>query len=101
MFATVQLKIQKIIQGCRKYKNFTWMEKNWNFNRKCLKNWNCSTTIHPVVIAFIEATIWLPGAIALVNNWLTCRLANKLTDPIDKLDDWLLEYWQNDLLHVV
>lgn len=27
MFATVQLKIQKIIQGCRKYKNFTWMEK--------------------------------------------------------------------------
>ena len=51
--------------------------------------------MHPVVIVFIEATILLPGAIALVNNWL------RLTDPIDKLDDWLLEYWQNDLLHVV
>ena len=57
--------------------------------------------MHPVVIVFIEATILLPGAIALVNNWLRCRLADKLTDPIDKLDDWLLEYWQNDLLHVV
>lgn len=39
--------------------------------------------MHPVVIVFIEATILLPGAIALV----TCRLANRLTDPIDKLDD--------------
>lgn len=57
--------------------------------------------MHSVVIVFIEATILLPGAIALVNNWLTCRLSDKLTDPIDKLDDWLLEYWQNDLLHVV
>lgn len=57
--------------------------------------------MHSVVIVFIEATILLPGAIALVNNWLTCRLADKLTDPIDKLDDWVLEYWQNDLLHVV
>lgn len=57
--------------------------------------------MHLVVIVFIEATILLRGAIALVNNWLTCRLANRLTDPIDKLDDWLLEYWQNDSLHVV
>ena len=57
--------------------------------------------MHSVVIVFIEATILLPGAIALVNNWLKCRLADKLTDLIDKLDDWLLEYWQNDLLHVV
>lgn len=57
--------------------------------------------MHPVVIVFIEATILSPSAIALVNNWLTCRLANKLTDPIDKLDDWLLEYWRNDLLDVV
>lgn len=31
MFATVQLKIQKILQGCWKYRNFTWMEKKLKF----------------------------------------------------------------------